>query len=50
MYDHLLAQYKNATSLAIKVLEFLDKQYDIKATSEEIMYLIVHINGNMRAD
>lgn len=50
MYDHVLAQYKDATSLAIKVLEFLDKQYGIKVTSEELMYLIVHINRNMRAD
>lgn len=50
MYDHVLTQYKDATSLAIKVLEFLDKQYGIKVTSEELMYLIVHINRNMRAD
>ena len=39
--------YPEATKIAIKILEFLEKQYRIKITNEELMYLVIHIHRNM---
>ncbi|MFT8727142.1 MAG: PRD domain-containing protein [Liquorilactobacillus ghanensis] len=47
MYEHVLEQYQKATKIAIKLLEYLYKQYKYKVTSEELMYLIIHIDRNM---
>lgn len=47
MYEHVLEQYQEATRIAIKILEYLYKQYKYKVTSEELMYLIIHIDRNM---
>ncbi|MHC3377447.1 PRD domain-containing protein [Ligilactobacillus equi] len=46
MYDHVLESYPKSTKMAIKILEYLDKQYHYKVTSEELMYLIIHIQRN----
>ncbi|MEE5987807.1 PRD domain-containing protein [Ligilactobacillus equi] len=46
MYDHVLESYPKSTKIAIKILEYLDKQYHYKVTSEELMYLIIHIQRN----
>lgn len=46
MYNHILNMYPEATKIAIKILEFLEKQYRIKITNEELMYLIIHIHRN----
>lgn len=47
MYDHVVSMYPNATKIAIKIMEFLEKQYHIKITNEEMMYLIIHIHRNV---
>lgn len=48
MFDYVSKQYPEAMKVAIKILEFLDKTYHIKVTNEELMYLIIHIQRNMR--
>ena len=47
MYEHVLDSYPNSTKVAIKVLEYLDKNYHYTVTSEELMYLIIHIHRNI---
>ncbi|WP_334117205.1 PRD domain-containing protein, partial [Ligilactobacillus sp.] len=47
MYEHVLNSYPNSTKVAIKVLEYLDKNYHYTVTSEELMYLIIHIHRNI---
>ncbi|MCP0887846.1 PRD domain-containing protein [Ligilactobacillus sp. WILCCON 0076] len=47
MYEHVLEEYQDARKIAIKVLEYLYQQYDYNVTSEELMYLIIHINRNI---
>lgn len=47
IYDHVVSMYPNATKIAIKIMEFLEKQYHIKITNEEMMYLIIHIHRNV---
>lgn len=47
MYNHIINMYPEATKIAIKILGFLEKQYRIKITNEELMYLVIHIHRNM---
>ncbi|MHC9537367.1 PRD domain-containing protein [Dellaglioa sp. BT-FLS60] len=49
MHNHLVSAYPAATKIAIKILTFLDAHYHLKVTSEELTYLIVHIQRNMSA-
>ncbi|MFT8820967.1 MAG: PRD domain-containing protein [Liquorilactobacillus nagelii] len=44
MYEHVLEEYQAARNIAIRILEYLDQQYNYQVTSEELMYLIIHIN------
>lgn len=47
MYEHVLDNYPNSTKIAIRLLEYLDKNYHYSVTSEELMYLIIHIHRNI---
>ncbi|MDK1726557.1 PRD domain-containing protein [Dellaglioa algida] len=47
IHNHLVSTYPEATKIAIKILTFLDVHYHLKVTSEELTYLIVHIQRNM---
>ena len=50
MYEHVVSSYPQATKVAIKIMEFLEKQYYIKITDEEMTYLIIHIQRNLTHD
>ena len=50
MYEHVISSYPEATKIAIKIMEFLEKQYRVKITDEEMTYLIIHIQRNLTHD
>lgn len=47
MQEHIFNTYTQATEIAIKIMQFLDRNYHLKVSSEELTYLIVHINRNL---